>query len=156
MADNEHLKYTATLPLYYNLGKCRLTGEFFCAFATLILSNSHFWVSMLQYSWRPFHWCINYQCRTDIDEAKVISARRHKSKFNFELFWKKNLIFGFPWCSTREDLSIDASITNIGLILTKLWWFFSRGTDGQTRIWNPHMETCRHTKNFNSKLKISG
>ena len=38
--------------------------------------------------------------------------------------------------------------------------FFSRGTDrwtdGQTWFWNPHMETCRHTKNFNSKLKISG
>ena len=31
-----------------------------------------------------------------------------------------------------------------------------RRTDGQTRFWNPHMETCRHTKNFNSKLKISG
>ena len=52
---------------------------------------------------------------------------------NFELFWKKkNPIFGFPWRSTREDLSIDASITNVGLILTKLWWFFSRGTDRQT------------------------
>ena len=38
-------------------------------------------------------------------------------------FLKKNHIFGFPWCSTREDLSIDASITNVGLILTKLWWF---------------------------------
>ena len=33
----------------------------------------HFWVSMLWYSWRPFHWCINYYSRTDIDEAKVIS-----------------------------------------------------------------------------------
>ena len=32
-------------------------------------------------------------------------------------------IFGFPWCSTREDLSIDVSITNVGLILTKLRWF---------------------------------
>ena len=29
-------------------------------------------------------------------------------------------IFGFPWCSTREDHSIDVSITNVGLILTKL------------------------------------
>ena len=29
----------------------------------------------------------------------------------------------FPWCSTREDHSIDASITNVGLILTKLRWF---------------------------------
>ena len=76
---------------------------------------------------------------------------------NFELFFKKN---GFPWCSTREDLSIDVSITNVGLILTKLWWFLISGcgqTDGQTdTVWNSHMETCRHTKNFNSKLKISG
>ena len=42
---------------------------------------------------------------------------------NFELFWKKIQIFGFPWCSTREDLSIDVSIANVGLILTKLRWF---------------------------------
>ena len=38
-------------------------------------------------------------------------------------FWKKFHIFGFPWWSTREDLSIDVSITNVGLILTKLRWF---------------------------------
>ena len=78
---------------------------------------------------------------------------------NFELFRKKNQIFGFPWCSTREDLPIDVSITNVGLILTKLGWFLFSGygrTDRQTRFWNPHMETCRHTKNFNSKLKIGG
>ena len=50
---------------------------------------------------------------------------------NFELFWKKNQIFGFPWCSTREDLSIDVSITNVGLILTKLWWYLFSGC-GQT------------------------
>ena len=62
----------------------------------------------------------------------------------------------FPCCSTREDLSIGVSITNVGLILTKLWYLFSQGTDRQTRFWNPHMETCRHTKKFNSKLKISG
>ena len=43
---------------------------------------------------------------------------------NFELSWKnKNKSFGFPWCSTREDLSIDVLITNVGLILTKLRWF---------------------------------
>ena len=29
----------------------------------------------------------------------------------------------FPCCSTREDLSIDVSITIVGLILTKLRWF---------------------------------
>ena len=38
-------------------------------------------------------------------------------------FLKKIHIFGFPWRSTREDLSIDASITNVRLILTKLRWF---------------------------------
>ena len=42
---------------------------------------------------------------------------------NFELFWKKNQIFGFPWCSIHEDHSIDVSITNVGLILMKLRWF---------------------------------
>ena len=42
---------------------------------------------------------------------------------NFELFWKKNQIFGLASCSSREDLSIDVSITNVGLILTKLRLF---------------------------------
>ena len=37
---------------------------------------------------------------------------------------EKNQIFVFPWCSTSEDLSIDVSITNVGLILTKLGRFF--------------------------------
>ena len=41
----------------------------------------------------------------------------------FRTFLKKFHIFGFPWCSTREGLSIDVSITNVGLILTKLRWF---------------------------------
>ena len=59
----------------YNLGKCRLTDEFFRAFATLILWNSHLRISM----------------------------------------------------STREDLSIDISITNVEQILTKLWWFIFSG-----------------------------
>ena len=64
---------------------------------------------------------MNYQCRTDVDEAKVISARQRKSKFNFKLFEKKKIqMFGFPCCSTSENLSIDVSITNVGLILTKL------------------------------------
>ena len=72
-----------------------------------------------------------------------------------ELKKKKKTSFWFPCCSTRENFSIDASITNVGLILTKLG-FLSLGTDRQTQFWNPHMETYRHTKNFNSKLKISG
>ena len=43
---------------------------------------------------------------------------------NFELFWKKIKFLGFHGvASTREDLSIDVSITNEGLTLTKLRWF---------------------------------
>ena len=38
-------------------------------------------------------------------------------------FFEKNQILGFPWCSTRKNLSIDVSITNVGLIVTKLRWF---------------------------------
>ena len=44
-------------------------------------------------------------------------------KIQFQTFLKKYQILGFPWCSTREDLSIDVSITIVGLILTKPRWF---------------------------------
>ena len=63
-----------------------------------------------------------------------MSTYRCKSQnSNFELFLKKkkNPIFEFPCCSTREDLSIDVSITNVGLILTKLWRYLFSGC-GQT------------------------
>ena len=59
----------------------------------------------------------------------MISALWHKSKFNFELKKKQvkiqfqfflNQIIMFPCSSTLEDLSIDVSNTNVGLILTKL------------------------------------
>ena len=104
--------------------------------------------------------------RADIDEAKVISALSHMSKFEFRTFLKKkNQIFGFTCCSTREDLSIDISITNVGLILTKPggFSFLMVRTDGQTDL-----QTDRHgfgiliwkhvgtQKKFNWKLKISG
>ena len=62
---------------------------------------------------------------------------------NFELFWKKNPIFGFPWRSTREDLSIDVLITNVGLILTKLWWFLFSGYGQMDR--QTDRQTDRHT-----------
>ena len=92
-------KCTATLPLYIT-SESTVSRANFSAFLlpTLILWNSHFWVFMLQYL-RSFHWCINYQCRTDIDEAKMISALRHKSKFEFQTFLKKIQIVGLPWCS---------------------------------------------------------
>ena len=48
---------------------------------------------------------------------------------------------------------VDFSWLQIQLIF---WVSFIQigGTDGQTRFRNPRMETCRKTKNFNSKLKI--
>ena len=55
----------------------------------------------------------------------MISALQHKSKYksnsisNF-LEKKKIIFFWFPCCSTREDFSVDVSITYVGLILTKL------------------------------------
>ena len=63
------------------------------------------------------------------------STSQNTSQIQFRTFLKKNQISWFSCCSTREDLSIDVSITNVGLILTKLRWFLFSGcgqTDGQT------------------------
>ena len=65
MVDNEQLKCTATLPLYIN--------------SESAVSWSYFSALLLTY-------------------------------------FQEIYIFGFPYFSTREDLSIDASITNVGLI----------------------------------------
>ena len=51
------------------------------------------------------------------------SGYRQNTISSISNFLKKFHIFGFPWCSTREDNSIAVSITNVGLILTKLRWF---------------------------------
>ena len=158
--------------------RCRHIGEAhvdFSSSAQVKFNFELFWKKN-QFFWFP--WCstredlsidvsITYVGLHSIDKARAISflgvrklgVRTEFNFVDFELFEKKNPIFGFPWCSTREDLSIDVSITNVGLILTKLRWFLFSGygqMDGQTGFWNPQMETCRHTKNFNSKLKISG
>ena len=70
-----------------------------------------------------------YKSKFNFDLKKKKSRRKYKSKFNFNFFLKKkNQIFMFPCCSTREDLSIDVSITIVGLILTKLRWFQFFGT----------------------------
>ena len=42
----------------------------------------------------------------------MISALHHKSKFEFRTFLKKYSNFWVSCCNTREDLSIDVSITN--------------------------------------------
>ena len=69
----------------------------------------------------------------------MISALQHKSKYksnSISNFFEKNQIVWFPCCSTREDLSVDVSITYVGLILTKPGRFFSRHTEtrGTDRI----------------------
>ena len=91
-----------------------------------------------------FPWCStreNLSIDVSITNVGLISTKQRRFQLfvtgensNFERFWKIIQIFGFPWCSTREDLSIDASITNVGLILTKLRWLLFSGygqTDGQ-------------------------
>ena len=77
-------------------------------------------------------------------------------------FENKNKIFMFPCCRTREDHSIDVTITNVGLILTKPVWFLFSGygqVDGQTDrhgfrilIWK-HVGTQKNSRN--SKLVVS-
>ena len=66
-------------------------------------------------------------------------------------------IFGFPCCSTRQDLSIGVSITNVGLILTKQErGFLSRGTDRHgfgILIWK-HVGTQKVSVQ-SSKLEVS-
>ena len=64
----------------------------------------------------------------------MISALCRKSKFEFRTFLEKIQILGFSWCSTRDDLSIDVSIINVGLILTKLWCLYSNFAHGQATI----------------------
>ena len=71
------------------LGWFQLFGTSQNSISNFFEKNSNFWVSMLYYSWRPFYWCINYQCRTNIDEAMVISALQHKSKVRISNFKKK-------------------------------------------------------------------
>ena len=87
------------------------------------------------------------------DDASPMSSYRCMSlsqvKIRISNFFQ---IFGFPWCSTRDSISIDVSITNVGLILTKLRWLLHSGYR-QTRFWNPHMETCRHTKKIQLKAQ---
>ena len=67
---------------------------------------------------------------------------------------KIKFLFFHAVVGTREGLTSDVSINTVGLILTKLWRFISSGY-GQTGFRNPHMETCRHTKNFILKFKVS-
>ena len=73
----------------------------------------------------------------------MISALQHKSKYKSNsisnFFEKKNQIFWFPCCSTREDLSVDVSTINYSCrtdIDEARAFFFSRRTEtwGTDRI----------------------
>ena len=141
------LKGTTIHPRCRHIGACWDLLEWFQLFSSAAqvkiqveLNFKLFWkkkikffgshVVVASYSWRPFRWRINYLCRTDIDEARAIffsaygnSGYGQHSISSISNFLKIFHISGFPCCSTREDHSIDVSITNVGLILTKIRWF---------------------------------
>ena len=83
----------------------------------------------------------------------MISALQHKSKYKSNsisnFFEKKIKFFGFPCCSTREDLSVDVSITHVGLILTKpgrFFFFSAYGNSGYGQ--NSTLSISNFLKNF--------
>ena len=63
-------------------------------------------------------------CWDLLEWFQLFSTSQNTSQKQIRTFLKKkNQIFWFPWCSTREDFSVDVSITYVGLISTKLRWF---------------------------------
>ena len=94
-----------------------------------------------------------------IDAAKGISDNQHKSKFDFDLFWKEIQIFGFTGSSTRGDLSIDICInyycrTDIDEARVISFLRVRTDTISESSI---IMETCRDKENSgqNSKFGVS-
>ena len=67
-------------------------------------------------------------------------------------FFENKIEFMIEFPENR--ISIDVSITNVGLILTKHSDFFSRGTDRQDFVIFIWKYVCTQ-KNFDSKLKIN-
>ena len=80
----------------------------------------------------------------------MLSIIRKKLKLKFY----EIQIFGFPWCSTREDLSIDVSITNVGLILTKLGRFLFSGYGQTDRVLESSHGNMSAHKKFQLKAQI--
>ena len=91
----------------------------------------------------------SYRCM--LRPTWTISAKI-QVKIKFELFKKKNQIFWFPWCGTSEDLSVDVSITYVGLILTKprRFFFSAYGNSGYGQ------NSISSISNFLKKFHISG
>ena len=92
-------------------------------------------------------------CWDLLEWFQPFSTSQNTSRIQFRTFLKKkNQIFWFPCCSTREDLSVDVSITYVGLILTKpgrfLFSAYGNSGYGQNSIWS--------ISNFLTKFQISG
>ena len=133
------LKGTTMHPRCRHIGACWDLLEWFQLFSTsqntsriqfrtfLKKKNQIFW----------FSWCSTREdLSVDVSLTHVGLILTKPGRFRFSasrnsgygqnsisLILLKFHFYGFPWCSTREDLSIDVSITNVGLILTKLRWF---------------------------------
>ena len=53
-----------------------------------------------------------------MSEGLKYITSQNASQASIKAFFEKKIIFfGFPWCCTCEDLSINVLITNAGLIL---------------------------------------
>ena len=84
--------------------------KFLCFHVVVLFKTFPLMYLLLMYNW--YWWGYS-----DFSSSSKVKIRIS----NF--FEKKIRIFGFPCCSTHEDLSIDVSITTVGLILTKLRLF---------------------------------
>ena len=87
--------------------------------------------------------------KTSINFHTLVDKPKRNGK-TFKPLHKQNQIFWFPCCSTREDLSVDVSITHVGLILTKPGRFFSWHTEtrGTDRIQFRHFELFEKFSHF--------
>ena len=117
----------------YNLGKVPSHKQIFPRFCYL---------KFMKFTFLGFHVLVLEDISIDVlilNVGLILTKLRwfHSSsqvKIQFRTYLKKKKKKkknGFPWCSTCEDLSIDVSITNVGLILTKPGWFLFSGY-GQT------------------------
>ena len=92
-------------------------------------------------------------CWDLLERFQLFSTSQNTSRIKFRTFWKKkNQIFWFPCCSTREDLSVDLSITYVGLILTKPGRFFFSAYGN----WGYEQNSILSISNFLKKFHISG
>ena len=77
-------------------------------------------------------------CWDLLEWFQLFSTSQNTSQIQFRNFFEKKFKFfgSHVVVATREDLSVDVSITNVGLMLTKPGRFFSRHTEtrGTDRI----------------------